>query len=486
MKKITFFYLFSFVTALNGWAQNELDGLRYARTFNVGTARFNAMGGSFGALGADASVISTNPAGLALFKRSEVSISPSIFINNNETDYLGTTEKDGKANFNFNNLSYTHATDKNRVSGWLSSTWQVSYSRVNNHNSQTSYAGQNNTTSILDSYLYELDNNLIPIEDIPDYASLNTWAAWETFAIDTVMISPSEYQYIVNLESFDAFQRKEIETSGSQGEVTFAYSGNYNNRFFIGGSISLVTLNYSYSSTYTETYPAEDTLNSIVIREEYENSGNGFNAKLGMVYRINDYLRVGAAIHSPTFYSVDDVFSNSMTSNFRGVGALSFSTPVYETNYSIRTPWRFMLSGGAIVGKKGLLNVDYELVDYSTIKFNASDYDLDGLNSSIQSVFKTAHNVRVGGEYRINNIAIRGGYRFEMSPYSSSYSNMGSNRNTVSFGGGFRHRNFFIDAAWMTSFYDESVYLYDPSFSEAASKRTLDHRLTISAGIRWL
>ena len=55
-------------------AQNELDALRYSNTGTGGTARSYAMANAFGALGADLSAFHINPAGLGLYRKSEVSI----------------------------------------------------------------------------------------------------------------------------------------------------------------------------------------------------------------------------------------------------------------------------------------------------------------------------------------------------------------------------------------------------------------------------
>ena len=50
-------------------AQNEEDALRYSNVFFGGTARYMGVGGAFGALGADISVLNINPAGMARFKK---------------------------------------------------------------------------------------------------------------------------------------------------------------------------------------------------------------------------------------------------------------------------------------------------------------------------------------------------------------------------------------------------------------------------------
>ena len=469
-------------------AQNINDALRYSRNFDVGSARYNAMGGAFGALGGDPSVIHSNPAGLAVFKRNEISFTPSIFLQQSNTSYLNSEVTDGVNNFNFGHLSYTSVDNKNVASGVLNSTWQVSYNRTNNLHSQTVFQGDNFETSILDGYLFELDQNLIPIEEINQSASLNTGLAWETFLIDTNMINNgANYEYIVNLESFDAFQRKEIQTTGSQGAFNIAYSGNYNNRLLFGGNLTISTLNYAQISTYTEDYPTEDTLNRMQLVEEFDNDGVGIGAILGLIYRINDSYRVGVSYHTPITYSITERFESQMQSEFRGsVGTIEATSGIFENTYSVKTPWRLQFSGAAILGKQGLVSVEYEIVDYSNMRLEAVDFSYDSENNFIARVAQVAHNFRMGGEARLSNFAIRGGYRFNMNPYQSDFSDVASHQHAFSAGGGFRKAGFYADLSYVFLTGRNQVYLYDPASSQPATNNYRENRLSASIGFRWL
>ena len=85
-------------------AQNSADALRFSQFGIGGTARTIAIGGSIGALGADFSVISTNPAGLGAYRGSEFTMTPSLFLNNVDANLVdGGTNPSGQniTNFNF-------------------------------------------------------------------------------------------------------------------------------------------------------------------------------------------------------------------------------------------------------------------------------------------------------------------------------------------------------------------------------------------------
>jgi hypothetical protein len=78
-------------------SQTYEDVVRYNSFNHEGTSRFNSMGGAFGALGADLSAISINPASSSVFLDSEISITLKY--------------KNQKLNNNFNNFKSNSTND---------------------------------------------------------------------------------------------------------------------------------------------------------------------------------------------------------------------------------------------------------------------------------------------------------------------------------------------------------------------------------------
>jgi len=72
-------------------AQNDIDAMRYSQITFGGTARFASMAGSMGALGGDISTLSFNPAGIAIFKKTELSISTAVFSQTTTSVYNANT-----------------------------------------------------------------------------------------------------------------------------------------------------------------------------------------------------------------------------------------------------------------------------------------------------------------------------------------------------------------------------------------------------------
>ena len=79
MKRYTIIILAFILSGGTLSAQNAVDALRYSRINTGGTARYMGMSGAFGALGADFTSASTNPAGIGLYRSFELSITPSVF-----------------------------------------------------------------------------------------------------------------------------------------------------------------------------------------------------------------------------------------------------------------------------------------------------------------------------------------------------------------------------------------------------------------------
>ena len=53
-------------------AQSAVDAYQLAQPDLNGTARFSAMAGAFGALGGDLSTLNQNPAGIGVYRSSEI------------------------------------------------------------------------------------------------------------------------------------------------------------------------------------------------------------------------------------------------------------------------------------------------------------------------------------------------------------------------------------------------------------------------------
>jgi hypothetical protein len=464
MKKIALIILVIFSAFEIVKSQNEVDALRYSRTTFGGTARSMAMGGAFGALGADFSTLSSNPAGIGLYKKSEFTFTPSLYFGKTISEYNGFKVDDSKTNFNVSNVGMVFSTEPhtNKNSVIKNIQFGIGLNRINNFNNRMLIQGTNNENSIVDTYVdYANGVNYQDIENDPygDYAfDLNL--AWYDYLIDTIPGTADQYLGAVTSGS-SKLQRKEINSWGSMNEFIMAFGANINDRLYLGGSFAFPYIRYFEESLYTE----EDNKNlmndfhKMNLYQDLQTRGTGFNMKFGIIVRATDWVRIGGAIHSPTWFnSLSDYWYTNLTSEFDNNDYFSNRSPDGNYDYDLETPWRAMGNIAFIIAKVALISADYEYIDYSKAELKGYDYGFYYENDAIRNKYQQSQNIRVGGEYKIGQLALRAGYAWYGSPFKSGI-NEGM-KNYYTGGIGFRDENFFIDLAYVYSSSKEAYYLY--------------------------
>lgn len=238
--------------------------------------------------------------------------------------------------------------------------------------------------------------------------------------------------------------------------MVFSYAANYDEKFFMGLTLGVPFVTYEETKSYTEidnkkTNPVFDDL---TFTEKLKTSGAGINLKLGLIYRLNQMIRLGLAFHTPTTLSLDDNWSTSLNyrytlSGFTPVGLVE--SPDGNFTYELRTPWRFIGSAGIILNKAGFLSAEVELLDYANSKFNFNEANStediefqDELNNEITSRLTSAVNFRLGGEFAYNIFRMRGGFNLISTPFAEN----GDPKSAISLGAGVRGESVFFDVAY--------------------------------------
>ena len=376
-------------------AQNDVDALRYSYLGFGGTAKSVGAGGAYGALGGDASILSVNPAGLAVFKKSEFNFSANVLKSATESSYLGTTREDMKYNFNFSNFSLigTYAMDPAKSKGWSSINFAFGSNRLANFHNRIDIEGRNTENSISNQYVLLANGN-----DFNNLDLYGTALAWNTFLIDTVAGSNSTYTN--GLPFVDLKQRKSIETKGGVNETYLSMGGNYSDKLYIGGTFGFPSVRYVQESTYSEN-DDKDTINgfkSLTQNDYLKTTGSGFNFKLGLIYRPTDWVRIGAAVHTPTFYTLHDEYNTKMTTSFDNGTSYSDDSPSGNFDYELTTPMRAVGSIAFVFGKYGFISADYEFVDYAESRLRSKNYKFFQENDDIRQKYTSQSNIRLGAE----------------------------------------------------------------------------------------
>lgn len=531
MKKIL--YTFILVAAVTTtYAQNLVDALRLSEYQIQGTARSTAMGNAFGALGADFTSASINPAGMGLYRSSEFVLTTQLGKNEVDASYLGTMASDSKFNISIPNIGYVinFPSAPNSTSSLVSFSMGIGYNRMNNFNANKLVMGNGATSSMLDQFAVNADNGIIDeaYEDLAIGTDLIYNYDWDSRHYHDMLINNPRLEEVLtdpdfdpeNLENIPHNQRKTFAQKGSMDEYTISFAANFNHKVYLGATIGIHDVYFKENANFTESnvdyengnLPAYILNNNLpAYLNEYEfnsylkTTGSGFNFKIGAIFKPVDELRLGVAFHSPTFYDLHDSFDNNMYSNIDYLNDAGTAydnviseawSPYYDYDYRLETPMKGILSAAYVIGKAGLISVDYEYVDYSTIKLRdgGDGYNFLGENQEIKEAYKAVGNLRIGGEYRVNNFfSLRGGYEYLPSPFESeafgaSQKNTDANTSTYAAGFGIKSGGFFFDMACKHIEKSSYLELYQVPESVASPMAKFDHQhnnITFTLGFRF-
>jgi hypothetical protein len=473
-------------------AQIPEDVIKYSWQPVNGTARVAAVGGAMGSLGGDISATFVNPAGIGFYKTSDFVISPGLSILKNKSNFRDTKAKDNEDHFNLGTSGIVGGWGGSGK--WTSKAISLAVTRTANFKNSIYYTGQNDFSSFAEQYAAEAASsghdigNLFTFNDV----SLGTRMANVIYVIDTAtlpgrsspdVISTAMYNQLKNGGAFLVNQSHLIETRGGITEIALAFAANRNDKFYIGGSFGLPIVKYSKHSVLTEkdvsTSPT-NFFNFVTLDENFTTKGVGINAKLGIIAKPVEYIRLGLAIHTPTWYSLEDSYEGLMSADleeYRKTPAVYTSDSKEFTNgapakykYELMTPWKFLVSGSYVLREiedvtkqKGFITADVEYVTYPSNKFrNAEDYDDNGLydavNGAIKDYYKGAFNFRLGGELKFTTVMARLGFSYYGDPYKDK--ELKGNRMFISGGLGYRHAGMFIDLTYVHSLQKDVNFPY--------------------------
>lgn len=508
MKKIVII-LSIILTAQLVNAQSENDALRYSQLYFGGTARSMSMGGAFGATGADMSTLSTNPAGIGLYNRSEISISPMLHHGKTESvygvdfqpgdniNYVPNETSDSRFNFGLHNLGavFTFDAGDNR-SEWKKFQFGIGVNRLKNFNNQFQISGKNKNPygTILEPYwsyatTFNANGNItgyIQPDQLANQAAFDAHLAYQADLLYDQNPDTDKYEWTYDALYGGVEQRNIVETSGALDEVYISFGTNYKDRLYLGGTIGFQNIEYQRKSAYHELDVA-DTIpffNSLSQYNNLKTTGSGVNLKLGAIYRASEWIRLGLAVHTPTFFNnMNDQWNSRMHSSltldnspesFRSDKALG------EFDYELRTPMRLIASATILANEYGMISADYEIVDYSAANLDSNTDDFMDANDYMSENFQRQHNIRIGTEWRYNQLYIRGGYAYYGTPYNGD-TDYGKTT-FMTFGLGYRSNNFFIDFAYVRSEMEDTYYIYDMNYAPTSVNEYFQNRYMTTLG----
>jgi len=208
--------------------------------------------------------------------------------------------------------------------------------------------------------------------------------------------------------------------------------------------------------------------------------GSGVNVKVGAIYRVTDNLKLGASLHSPTLYNIEETYSTSITTRF-STESYTENSNINYFEYELLTPWKASLSASAIFNKNILISGDYEIVDYSSSSMYSDAYSFNNENETIANLYQKTENIRVGAEINIKPFVLRTGY----SKYGSAFANKDFSRENFSYGIGINNGGYFFDIAYVLSQGSNEHLLYSEEYIDPISIVNTNHSLLFTLGFRY-
>lgn len=447
------------------------DALRFSQFNQTGTARFAALGGAGSSLGGDISSAILNPAGLGFFNRSQFVFTPGFNFNQINSSFLGERTANEKSNLELSNLGVVVNFNKSDLipGGWRGGSLAITFNRTNDFRQQINYTGNNNNNSIIDAML-----------DRADGFFSNELGGIEQVGFDHYLINPlpgAEDFYLSPVEGFPT-QQESITRRGHTDQINVAFGGNYDDKVYVGAGIGIVSSDYTQNRVYTETFSGA-VLSSFSIDERIDVSGTGFNANIGVILRPTDFIRIGASLTSPTWYNFNEEsdaiyrseYNNFDVANFLDNGvrviqedtvlnSLRSETDVFTSNYELRTPLKFNVGAAFLIGKSGFITADIERLNYANTFVSSGDFSAISDNRTIENIYESTTNIRLGAEYRYKIFRFRAGYASMGDPTNSSLDDVDRSRTIVSGGLGLNLGQYFLDFSYAQTTFDDSFTSY--------------------------
>lgn len=463
------------------------NALLYSQPSVSGSARTLGIGGAQAALGADLGSLSSNPAGLGFYRKSEWAINPQFVVPFSSASDGKLVTDDRKLGFVVNNfgVAFCGLRDDIVESKWRGGTFALGYNRISNFQNTVTYQTDNNRSSFAD-YLVLLANSGYNSDNYKgsEIRSLED-LAYGTYVINPVpiyndkdsVIGYDPTRFINWLPNGAAVRQSEtINTTGGMSEWSAGYGGNYDNKIFFGATLSLVSLRYDQTKSYREALlnnlGQPDILTSMDFNETINNRGSGVNLKIGVTGVVSDYIRTGISFKTPTVLGIRETYNASMSATYKPVYEQSLpssasKTLITQTNkYTLYTPFVVNWGLAFFFGKAGFLSGEVEYVDFKTASFSgANKINYVTTNQNIKKTLVDVVNFKLGAELRADIIRFRAGYAYQPTGYQKgvpieSRRVRSGDMSTFTLGLGIRTDEFFFDIAFARSQYSNTYSPY--------------------------
>lgn len=429
-------------------AQYTFDALTYSQTQLRGTSRFVSMGGAFGALGGNMSTLGQNPAGIGVYRSSDVSATLGLDFNSS----TATGEKCTNNQFQFSNVGFVGALKLNS-DVMPNFNFGFTYNRINSFRRHYTGYMADIPTSVTNYFAEKAMQDGVTEKDLSYGANYNPYfdgparwdqiAAYNTHLINATDIEGKKFSGLGYDRVFGESEF-EVEQWGHTDEYNLSLGGNIYNKVYWGLTVGFTEMLYESYTYYGEVLSNTMIYDRPDINKAYLVDGNaalgiintsrtvgtGVNGKFGVILKPINELRLGVAIHTPTFYNMKDVYTGNISVDYSGdlLPKKYVKEDKYPENvvyYKMKTPWKLIGSIAAVVGGKGILSADYEYTDNKATRLcDDGGREYTDATREFNAYLQCSHTMRVGAEYRLtDNFSLRAGYSYQTSGTSKDVKN---------------------------------------------------------------
>jgi len=484
-------------------AQNISDVLRYSSENIQGTARFQGMGGAFGALGGDMSSLNINPAGAAVFNNNLGTVSGTLYNRDNIVSYGGNAAGTTPNYIDINQAGGVLVfKSTGQDAGWSKVALALNYDKTENFDDNIFASGTSNEG--IDNYFLNFAQG-VPFGDIllqdgefiedayldiganQGFVDQQAFLGYFGGLIDPTAMENDNTAYSSNAGYTSVNQEFSRITAGYNSKFTLSLASQYKERLHIGASLNFHNILYSRYDEFTETgYNSESEIQRTTFDNRLLTQGAGFSLSIGAIAKLNDFVRIGGSYQSPTWYRLEDELSQRISSDLADddINFINFDLVNIFPRYKLRTPAKITGSLALVFGKNGLLSFDYGYQDFSTAELGpTNDASFASVNDEVANELGAVSSFRFGGEYRIERFSLRAGYAFEESPYADG-SDFGD-LNSISGGIGYDFGGSRLDLALNRRERDREERLFDTGINTPALVNGISMNGTLSYTINF-
>ena len=499
MKRISTFIMVLACTFAS--AQTIDDVLRYSTENLQGTARFQAMGGAFGALGGDLSALNVNPAGSAVFNYSEIGFTGTNYNRNNDAFFGNSVRNNTDNSLELNQVGGVFVFQSNN-SPWKKIALAFNYDMVQNFDNEFFASGT--TTVGVDNYFLNfaqgqalgplrvqqgefIEEAYLDIGSSLGYSAQQAFLGFQAGLIEPTVDDDSNTSYFSNAEYANVRQQYIQNTNGYNSKFTLNFASQYREDLYLGASVNFHNIVYDRVTYLDEDgYDQDSPVQFTTFDNLLHTEGYGFSFTLGAIAKLNETIRVGGSYQSPTWYTLTDDTSQRINSTLAepDIDFINFGIVNLYEEYKIKTPEKFTGSIAMVFGKDGLISFDYSYQDMSKAELRpASDPNFAAENQFISNTLGTVNSYRIGGEYRIDEVSLRAGYRFEESPYESG--DFIGDLNGYSAGIGYNFGGSRLDLAFSRTEQDVNSYFFDGGIDTSALVNQVNTNISLGYTLKF-